>query len=97
MVTREPKLKIPYYPRGSEGLEVHYTLKTADAKLVADYCNISIKKANNIDYFAFMELLKDAIIYNNMQTKEGREWLNDAWYLEQTKPDRNALRKKFKG
>lgn len=95
MVTREPKLIIPYYPRDSEGLEIHYTLKSADLKLVADYCNTSIKKAHNMDYFTFMEFLKDAIIYNNMQTKEGREWLNNAWYLEQTKPDRALLRKEF--
>ena len=50
-----------------------------------------------MDYFTFLEFLKDAIIYNNMQTKEGREWLNNAWYLGQTKPDRKTLRENFKG
>ena len=48
-----------------------------------------------MDYFTFMEFLRDAIIYNNLQTKEGRDWLNNAWYFEQTKPDRKTLRKTF--
>lgn len=48
-----------------------------------------------MDYFEFRGFLRDAIIYNNMQTKDGRKWLNNAWYMEQTTPDRKALRKAF--
>lgn len=29
------------------------------------------------------------------QTEKGREYLDDAWRLEQTKPDRKKLREKF--
>lgn len=29
------------------------------------------------------------------QTESGREYLDNAWRMEQTKPDRSALRKKL--
>jgi hypothetical protein len=39
---------------------------------------------------------RDAFIYRWMQTKKGREYLDNAWRMEQTKPDRAALRKKLR-
>jgi hypothetical protein len=35
------------------------------------------------------------VIYNNMQTKEGMKRLDDAWILEQVRPDRKSLREHF--
>ena len=40
-------------------------------------------------------LLRDAFIYKQSQTKEGREYLEECWILEQTEPDREALRDHF--
>lgn len=48
-----------------------------------------------MDYFTFRQYLRDAVIYNNLQTEDGRKWLNNAWYMEQTKPDRKTLHKIF--
>jgi hypothetical protein len=31
------------------------------------------------------------------QTEKGQEYLDNAWRMEQTKPDREALRKKLRG
>ena len=40
-------------------------------------------------------LLRDAVIYNKMQTDKGRKWLRDAYRITQTAPDMDKLRKKF--
>ena len=39
---------------------------------------------------------RDAFIHKWSQTEKGREYLDNAWRLEQTKPDREALRKKLR-
>ena len=45
--------------------------------------------------FDFWALLRDAIIYNNAQTENGRKWLKNAHRLEQKTPDTVALHKKY--
>lgn len=71
-------------------------METAELKVIADYANVSIFEVEDLDYIRYLELLRDAVIYNNMQSKEGRERLDEAWILEQTKPDRKRLREHFK-
>ncbi|WP_254306607.1 hypothetical protein [Clostridium sp. 001] len=46
--------------------------------------------------FEYWLLLRDAVIYNYKQTKEGREYLENCWRIEQTEPDRKSLREKMK-
>lgn len=48
-----------------------------------------------IGYYDYLLLLRDAVIHSLSQTKSGRDYLNNAWILTQTEPDRKALRKKF--
>lgn len=38
---------------------------------------------------------RDAFIYRLSRTEEGREYLDNAWRMEQTAPDREGLRKQF--
>lgn len=45
-----------------------------------------------IQYFTWR---RDAFIYMLSRTEAGQEYLNNAWRMEQTKPDRAALRKKL--
>ena len=40
--------------------------------------------------------MREAFIWENNQTKEGREYLENCWRMTQTKPDRESLREKFK-
>jgi len=49
-----------------------------------------------LEVFEYWLLLRDAAIYNHMQTEEGRKYLDNCWRMEQTSPQRDALRKKFK-
>lgn len=46
---------------------------------------------------AYLYYMREAVIYNNMQTSEGREYLEKCYNLECTKPDRNNLKQKFGG
>lgn len=56
---------------------------------------MSVIDVDNLDIVVYRKFLRDAVIYNNMQTKEGRDWLDNAWILEQDKPDRKALRNRY--
>lgn len=40
-------------------------------------------------------LKRDAFIYNMNQSKEGKEYLNNAWRLNETAPDKKSLREAF--
>lgn len=40
-------------------------------------------------------LIRDAFIHKQKQTEAGREYLENCWRLEQTEPDRKALRERF--
>ena len=59
---------------------------------MADYANMSIPDVLELPLLDYLELFRDAVIYNNLRTEEGKQRLDDAWILEQTKPDRNALK-----
>jgi hypothetical protein len=48
-----------------------------------------------LEVFEYWLLLRDAAIYKYMQTEDGQKYLKKCWILEQTEPDRAALRKKF--
>ena len=39
---------------------------------------------------------RDAFIYKFNQTEKGQAYLDNAWRMEQTEPDRAALRKKLR-
>ena len=42
-----------------------------------------------------MLLLRDAFIARKLQSEDGREYLDNAWRLEQTEPDVDGLRSTF--
>lgn len=48
-----------------------------------------------LDYLQYLVWLRDAYIHKLSQTEAGQEYLDNAWRMEQTKPDREALRKKL--
>lgn len=63
--------------------------------MVAEYTGLSIVEVEELDYIDYLLYRRDAFIYRASQTEKGREYLDKAWRLEQTKPDREALREKF--
>ena len=48
-----------------------------------------------LDFVEYLLYLRDGFIYRLTQTEKGNEYLDKCWILEQTKPDRTALRKTF--
>lgn len=47
-------------------------------------------------YDEYLYFAREAVIYNCSQTQIGLEYLEKCWIFEQTKPDRQALRQKFR-
>ena len=63
--------------------------------LVAQYTGLNILQVEELDYIDYLMYRRDAFIYRMSQSEEGEKYLNNAWRLEQTKPDRDSLRNKF--
>lgn len=84
---------MPYYPTGGD--KAYFKNNTSDEKIVADYSNTAITNVNDYDVFTFWGLLHDAVIWNCNKTEKGREYLENAWYYSQDKPDRQGLRAMF--
>ena len=85
---------IPYYPlEDSKGHDYHVV--SYWEHLVSQYANISILEVEELNYIDYLKYRRDAFIHRMSQTEKGQDYLKKAWQLEQTKPDREALRKKF--
>ena len=52
-------------------------------------------EVEELDYLDYLLFRRDAFINRMNQTEKGVEYLNNAYRLEQTEPDRDKLRKKF--
>ena len=50
-----------------------------------------------LDCVTYKILLRDAFIDRLSATEEGRKYLESAWILTQTAPDKSSLREYFKG
>jgi hypothetical protein len=48
-----------------------------------------------MDYLQYLTLRRDAYINKLSQTEKGQEYLDNAWRMEQTAPDRVKLRRKL--
>ena len=63
---------------------------------VMDYCHIDIYEVQEMEIDVYLFFMREAMIFENSKTEEGREYLKNCWRMEQTKPDREGLRKNFK-
>lgn len=63
--------------------------------LVSEYTGLNILQVEELDILDYLLYRRDAFIYRMSQTEKGEKYLDNAWRLEQTKPDRESLRKKF--
>lgn len=65
--------------------------------MVAEYTGLSFFEVAQLNYLQYLVWRRDAYIHMLSRTEAGQEYLDNAWRMEQTKPDRAALRKKLKG
>ena len=85
---------MPYYP--SEDENGHYEINTIEEKLISKYTGLNFLQIEELDIIQYWCFLRDSIIYGYSQTEKGQEYLEKCWIMEQTKPDRESLRNKFK-
>jgi len=63
--------------------------------MVSTYSGLNMLEVEDLDYILYLSYRRDAFIYQMSQTEKGREYLSNAYRMEQTKPDRKSLRDQF--
>ena len=63
--------------------------------MVSEYTGLNILEVENLDIVLYLGYRRDAFIYKLSQTEQGRDYLNNAYRLDQTTPDRKSLRDQF--
>lgn len=86
---------LPYYPSKVSAGGHQYDIPTWSDRLVGEYSGLNFLEIGELDIIRYLKWRRDAFIYQCNQTESGREYLDNAWRMEQTKPDRAALRKKL--
>ena len=62
---------------------------------MAEYAGLSLLEVRELDYLQYLIWRRDAYIHMLSRTEAGQEYLDNAWRMEQTVPDRAGLRKKL--
>lgn len=62
---------------------------------MSEYTGLNFLEVSQLNYLQYLIWRRDAYIYMLSRTEKGQEYLDNAWRMEQTKPDRAALREKF--
>jgi len=75
--------------------EEYLVTETEEIKIVSEYSGFDFEICLNLGIDTFKLLFRDAFVYRMKQTEKGREYLENAWMLKQTEPDRKRLRKRF--
>lgn len=63
---------------------------------MAEYAGLSLIEVRGLNYLQYLIWRRDAYIHMLSRTEAGQEYLDNAWRMEQTKPDRVRLRKKLR-
>ena len=72
-----------------------YEVTTFYEKMVADYLRIPVAEVENLGFVYYLRARRDAFITRLDATEAGRAYLDEAWRLGQTEPDREASREAF--
>ena len=62
---------------------------------MSEYTGLSFLEVEALDYLQYLIWRRDAYIYMLSRTEEGQEYLDNAYRMEQTEPDRQKLRAKL--
>ena len=89
-----PKLNVPYYPENG-GSKAFFKNSSSDVKIVSDYTGYNFKEVYDLGIFDYWGYLHDAVVWNCGRSDAGKEYLENAYYYQQTEPDRKALKDKF--
>ncbi len=73
-----------------------YTTTSWWKRLVSEYTGLNFLEVEKLNYLTYLTWRRDAFIHKMSQTEKGQEYLDNAWRMEQTEPDRAALRKQMR-
>lgn len=62
---------------------------------MAEYTGLTLIEVRQLEYVQYLIWRRDAFIHMLSRTEKGTEYLDNAWRMEQTAPDRAGLRKKL--
>lgn len=62
---------------------------------MSEYTGLSFLEVGQLDFLEYLTYRRDAFIHALSRTTAGEEYLDNAWRMEQSEPDRAALRKQF--
>ena len=62
---------------------------------MAEYTGLNLVEVRQLDYLQYLIWRRDAYIHMLSRTEAGQKYLDNAWRMEQTEPDRAGLRKKL--
>lgn len=62
---------------------------------MAEYTGLDFLAVGRLNYLQYLIWRRDAFIHMLNRTEAGQEYLDNAWRMEQTEPDRAALRRKY--
>lgn len=63
--------------------------------MVSQYTGLNIIEVEDLDYIVYLRYRRDAFISRLSQSEKGLEYLDNAYRIEQTEPDRKNLREQF--
>lgn len=72
-----------------------YTTHSWWRRLVSEYTGLNFLEVGKLNYLQYLVWRRDAFIHMLSRTEAGQEYLDNAWRIAQTEPDRPALRKHF--
>ena len=75
--------------------EHQYDIPSYLRHLVAAYTGLNFREIGELGLVQYLTLRRDAYIHSLDRTETGRQYLNNAWRMEQTTPDRKRLREQF--
>lgn len=90
--SEQPKLALPFYPSESEGF---FDIPTYWEHIVHEYTGLNVNEIEDLEYIDYLQYRRDGFIHTMNQSEEGRKYLQNAYMLTQTEPDRENLRNLF--
>ena len=72
-----------------------YEISSYWEHLVSDYTGLNILEVEELDFIDYLRYRRDAFIYSCNKTEKGQEYLDNAWRISQTRPERQRLRENF--
>jgi hypothetical protein len=72
-----------------------YSISTYWVHRVSEYTGLNFNEVWALNYVLYLTLRRDAFISWLSRSEAGTEYLDNAWRMEQTEPDREALRAAF--